>query len=38
MNGIEVRLTLFDMGGHDGPPQNVSDHCAQRRELKLGDF
>ena len=22
-------LTLFDMGGHDGPPQNVFDHCAQ---------
>ena len=35
-------LTLFDMGGgHDGPSQNVFDHCAQtlrRRKLKLGDF
>ena len=28
-------------GGHDGPSQNVFDHCAQtlrRRKLKLGDF
>ena len=35
-----LNLTLFDMGGHNGP-QNVFDHCAQtlrRRKLKLGDF
>ena len=34
-------LTLFDMGGHDGPPQNVFDHCAQmlrKRKLKLFTF
>ena len=33
-------LTLFDMGGHDAPP-NVFDHCFQtlrRRKLKLVDF
>ena len=33
-------LTLFDMGGHDGPQDNF-DHCDQtlrRRKLKLGDF
>ena len=35
-----LTLTLFDMGGHDGP-RNVFDHCAQtlrKRKLKLGDF
>ena len=29
------------MGGHDAPPQNVFDHCAQtlrRKKLKLCDF
>ena len=33
-------LTLFDMGGHDGPPKCFC-HCARmlrRSVLKLGDF
>ena len=27
-------LTLFDMGGHDGP-QNVFDHCVQTLSILI---